>query len=113
MLGLLFLLVLITAAFSFSIDFFVVVTHEYDHPSDFDPVGADVFVYFYFFFFDEVEGIVAADGKEMGYFGFIFAPTDVEDEFFFGENVGFVERAAGFLLLGNDLEHFTITTRCV
>jgi len=87
------------------------MAHECEQPSGLYSVGADIFVYFYLILFDEVEGVIAADGEEMGYFGFVFASTDVEDKFFFGEDVGVVERTAGFLLFGNYLEHAIIIIR--
>ena len=106
--------VFVATALPLSVDVFVVVAHECEQPFGFDSVGADVFVYLNLFFFDEVEGVVAADGEEVGYFGFVFAPVDVEDEFFFAEDVGVVEGAAGLLLLGSQLKHPAIITitRC-
>ena len=114
MLGVVFLFVFVATALPLSVDVFVVVAHECEQPFGFDSVGADVFVYLNLFFFDEVEGVVAADGEEVGYFGFVFAPVDVEDEFFFAEDVGVVEGAAGLLLLGSQLKHPAIITitRC-
>jgi hypothetical protein len=73
----------ISTALSLSVDILVVPTKIGHHFSDLQPIRTYILVHFYFFLFDEVNGVVSTDSKEMNNFGPISTSAEMEQIFLF------------------------------
>lgn len=105
--GLLFLRPLLSASFP-DAQLFKVPPHGVDHPSHFCLIRTGKLMHFQVFLFDEMQSIVSAGGKQMGYFLSIFASVDVEDELLPCKGMVFIERTNCLLLIFALLEHLLL-----